>query len=966
MSDPIVTTHNSLFGPPKTPPPPAKTKAPKKPTSSAAVFVPPKIPPRLTPTNHVITVQGAKDWSVEIAGFHDKESYLSDSVVHTDGQVSGDYPSIGDVSTNLLSNRRSQKKPENETHSIAQSTADQYDVVARPKLSKKLAERLQSKENPSDLATQYISLKNGLNQVSYKTKDGTLVHSNYASAGNGDSENTHLQMAKRIAPLHDDIPSAKAPSYCYTGRPDTADKALEQAEMIFFGEIDSDMPKGISSDKAEDGEAIYTLHYMVNSLQSSSPFNRDEHTSFEKEKDALKALQNSGIRTITHPKTGKTFRVRFNPMFFSRQVDDYANMEKGLNSWLAGSQQALEASREGWNKLRSYASIYIPTRLNEQERALALGLINKIEASINERHFGGSQMKAEEELLCRSMLCLLLDLPLAYHAKNHTLHADIGVALHITLCQWIKKGFSLRDSSQFEHILDNETFKELFAMNWLAAQKSQQAAEEIVEEEGLIREPIDGTTLNDDIEHSALLARLLPSRYVKESSRVESLWNASCKRFGRKKTIALLVASPILLPLLGLANAITTLFTPNGTLSKPKDSGTQRWVIRPLRFVARNLYMIPYNFFTGLFTPFLAAPAKTIDFKTLGKNTPHALTPIPSNAGKKAPTELASHLRRIDPSWNSYELAKKSQEEIYDLFFEERFGPHSAPVHHILRGNVVEHAIASFHNTIGEHLGRIAIPNKKWKISGQEFHNLKDMYQYLLKNHNLTEEEVLEIMIGQIPDLGQHLLSQIKTRGPFEFYQETFTSLDEFYFYLIDTKRKSPVEALNIMRKKIPCVNDVIASTTRKSRIFHAIRDNRHSLWIDGQSFNQPEKAYEYLTLKKHLRKEQALDILSCMQINATHYAQTYLKTTLASDDLDVEVDLHEAAKTQFRLDTNNWTLAIQNENEIYREGDIPKETHAIIRTTTLLNCNRRSKEFGQGSVQCELVGDYVPLASST
>ena len=924
MSGAIETIHTTLLG--------SDTPLPKKPALKKVlprpepVFVPPKNPLVFTPTNHKITIEGNKEWSLEVSGFHDKASYLSHTI-HTDA-FRGDYSSIDEVAKKLLEDRSSQKNLEKQKHFIAQSAVDQYDVVARPKFSDDLARRLGYRAGFSDFATQHIVLKNGLNGVSYTAEDGTIIHPKYAAAGKEDFENTHLQMARRIAPLQDNEASPKAPSYCYTGRPDTLDRALEQGTMIFFGEADSNRPKGISSSTNESGEIIYTLTYIVNSLQSSSPFNRDEQASFQKERAALKELQNSGVREITQPQTGKTYKVRFNPVFFSRQVDHYAHMEKGLNSWLAGSKQALEASRGGWNKLRSFASKYIPEKLNLEEQRVAHKLINKIEASINGRHFGSSQMEAAEELLCRSMLSLLLDLPIVYHAKNSSSHTDAGVALHITLSQWVEKGLGLPDNAQMEKLLDNDSFKELFAMNWLASQKA---------------EPSEGTAEN--IEQSSLLVRLLPRRYIKkESWRVKSLWNASCKRFGKKTTIALTLVSPILFPLLGLAigvtNAVTTLFTPNNTLSQPKDSGIQRWLIRPVRFVARNLYMVPYHFFTGFFTPFLAAPKKTIHTtrlaKTLGRTSYSFSAPIPAHAGEETPAKLAARMRQIDPSWNSYELGKKSSEEIYDLFFEEHFDHDSRFAPHILKGNVIKQAIIPFQSLISEYLDLIEIRNKKWRINGYEFHNLKSMYQHLLWNYNLDEEAALTIMMNQVPDLGIHFNEQIKLNIELHMPGKKWGSMEQLY-----------------------------SDLTRKNRLFQHLKETKQSLLIDGHSFEQPGHAYTYL-VKKGLKKEEALDILSYMQIDTPQYAQNYLKATLASDDLGVDVDLSEASKPHFHLDTGLWTLTIQNEHEVYRENETEKEIHATIRATTVLNCNPKSDEYGQGSIQCELAGDYIPLSKKT
>jgi len=891
-----------------------------------------------TPTNPTVCVRDANAWTVEIEGFHDESSNLS----HTKSQLKGDYPSLDNVTKRLLSQRGPPKiypkKPENQKHQISHSITSQYDLIARPRLEGQLAKKMRLP--PSALATQHILLKNGLTGVSYQALDGTIVKPKYAIAGSHDRESPRLQMARRIAPLVKDKADPGAPSYCYTGRPDSFDKALEHGKMVFLGEVNSTYPKGISFDKDDDGDAIededgdlvYTLDYVVTSLQSNSVFyslkGENERTYFKNEQEALKQLRND-VHTIIDPLTKKQYKVRFRPILFSRQVNLFGNLEKGLDSSLTGSALAIEASRLGLNELKRHMSTYLPN-LSPEEQALAIALMDKLETSMNCRILGGRQMEAVEELTCRAMFCILLDLPITYHCKSSTDRTSLAVALHVSLCQWVKQGLPLPQGDNFEKIIDNEYFKELFALNWVQGHqitRNSRAPEGMIEENGFLREldhEVLGICCNESIAQCNLIPRLLPKRYLKDYGR----WCLVKEYFVKHPILSIVYL--LFSPLVGALNALSTLL-PGSTLWKPTGSSSWlSWSAWLLLLPFRLGYMIPYNFVTGMAAPFFAAPTKVVDLDALGVgqrrllkeatqdqnayNTP--IEAIPANAGKLSPKELAAHMGHINKAWKNSKLTKKSPGQIYDLFFQKRFGQDKRPIRHFIKGDVVEHRTREFESDAASFFASIKVKHKKWEIDGKEFYSLENIYEYLISQRKFSEERAIAIMKKQIPSVKKAL-----------------------------TKKKDPIHM-------------------RKALVFKKMKPSAHKKWqIDGRSYNRPQALYDYLTRNKKLSEENALDIMCCMQKGASHYADSYLKTTLASSHEEINTDIRQTKKISFNLDTSKWILRIMHDNEVYTTDDSNAETiHATIRTVTVLNCNNKNTEYGQGHIECRLVGEYIPV----
>ncbi len=915
-----------------------------------------------TPTDPTVHISDKGAWTVDIEGIHDTDSSLS----MTEPQRGSDYDSLDNAAIGLYRSRPypklSKNDPERQKHHNVHSITSQYDIVARPKLEPQLAKKMGFHTNQNALATQHILLKNGLADSSYQAADGTIVTPKYAIAGSQDRESPRLQMARRIAPLVDDQADPKAPSYCYTGRPDTPEKALEQGKMIFFAEMDSDAPKGISSETDEDGEEIYTLTYLVSSIESNSRLynliDDNERRLFKNEEESLKMLQDgvadgrtaptNGVYEITHPVTHQTYKVRFQPLLFSRQVNLFANLEKAFNGGITGKSTALDASRKAWNEFTTFAS----HRLDDldsspKDRELAKALIAKIEASMNKRMLWGKEMGAVEELTCLAMLCVLLDLPIAYHCKSSTDRTSIVVALHVSLCQWIKQGLPLPDGANFEKIVDNEYFKELIALNWVQGHqitRNSRAPEGIITQNGFIKEldhEVLGISAGSSVAQCNLLSRLLPKRYLKDYGTIgllKDFWVGYKETTGNWFWPSLIVGVPLLVLIwvgAGLANMISTMRHPNGTLWRPTGNNFSDYIIWFGLGLFRFIYRTPLSFLSGLLSPFRIAPDQVINLEALGVgprrlvkdaqkeqndfNMP--IEAVPANAGKKTPKELDEHMKQVNSAWKKENLAKKSPVEIYDLFFEKRFVQKKRPVRHFLKGNVIEHAKTPFEtheSDVAKILGKVKVGRKQWKIKDPKtgktkaVHSLNDFYSYLRKKRHLSEERAIEFMKKKIPALRTKKLH-------------------------IDT---------------------------RKNKILKTLRKANHTTWqIDNTSFKNPAKIYEYLTKKKKLGEEHALDILWCMQKGMRHYADSYLKTTLESGNLSHEVNIktRHCKDVRFHLDTTKLTLAIENDKEVYNTKN-DDQVHATISTTTYLNCDPKSTEYGQGHIDCRLKKGYTPV----
>jgi len=229
-----------------------------------------------TPDNPSWDVAEPGMWRMSMQGFHSRDPYLSHPS-HSMLDTMSDQLSVmscGQTLTEVAQRvfhdrgdpRISSANPEKQTYFVPHSVTPQYDMQVRVDLDPEFSDLL-GVRTEGLFDTSHVFLKNGLNGVTFTDVDGSLVETRDCQAGSWDRESPTLQMARRVSPLIDGEVDPRAPSYYYTGRTDTSAKALEQGRMIYFGELQSDTPKGIEEDSTGDR----TQHFVVNSIQSNSP-----------------------------------------------------------------------------------------------------------------------------------------------------------------------------------------------------------------------------------------------------------------------------------------------------------------------------------------------------------------------------------------------------------------------------------------------------------------------------------------------------------------------------------------------------------------------------------------------------------------------------------------------------------------------------------------------------------------------
>lgn len=375
---------------------------------------------------------------------------------------------------------------------IAFSATNRDDMVCRPQIVDETLRRGLKLGSDEVLRTEHVFWKNSpMNGQSY-LKDGQPVHLSQAIACSSDRkvENTgNLRVIR-----------APGESICYTGRVDSDRKVLEQASFIFFNELKS---KGKGITRQSDGS--YQLDYVINSMLTIpfywhtesiiAPF--PERQYIEEERKALMALQEKGfveVEDFNNP--GVKYRVKFNPMLFSRSSNVFTRNEDWLPSFITGQARSEEISTEGFASLKTLAQ-----RSNNAKVKSCLAAFEK-------------PMAPEVEWLTRDYLCKLLGLPMVYHCKSSTDRTSVTVAMSSALHQWM--ALNLPVPENIGELIDDYRFKELFAANWMAGHqvtRYARGAKGTVNGEKLNSKNL-GLSLGRGIAQNPLVAKFLPERYL--------------------------------------------------------------------------------------------------------------------------------------------------------------------------------------------------------------------------------------------------------------------------------------------------------------------------------------------------------------------------------------------------------------------------------------------------------------------
>lgn len=415
---------------------------------------------------------------------------------------------------------------------IAYSTVNRDDLICQPHIENQhLNEQLHLTDD-SILRTEHLFAKNSpLNGQSF-IRNGKVVHLSQAIACSSDRhvENTgNLRL----------IQTKDKESICYTGRADSDRKALEQASFIFLNELKT-RGKGITQSTDEQGNPIYQIDYVVNSMLSLPWILRRESTIapfpeakyLEVERKAFLALKEKGAVTIEDPQNpGKKYQVKFNPILFSRSTNLFTRLENWLPPFFTGRCRAEQISEEGFSDLNVLVSQKL---LSLQQLATQSPLEKKLQLEQKikrihyclqtlEKNMQSRTLLAEEEWLIRDYLCKLLDLTIVYHCKSSTDRTSIAIALSSSLKQWIEQDLPIPEN--LIDLLQDERFKELFAANWMTGHQVTRYArggKGTVAGQQLNSKNL-GLSLSRGIPQNPSIAHLLPKRYLKDFPTAQTL-----------------------------------------------------------------------------------------------------------------------------------------------------------------------------------------------------------------------------------------------------------------------------------------------------------------------------------------------------------------------------------------------------------------------------------------------------------
>lgn len=402
-----------------------------------------------------------------------------------------------------------QKKMPRHKKQIAYSACNRNDMKCSPLIEDPTLRKQLNLTDDSLLQTDHIFAKNSpMNGQSFIHK-GKPVYLSQAIASSNDRD-VETTGNMRVAQTKD------KESICYAGRPDTDHKVLEQASFIFFNELQSS-GKGITKTVDAQGNPFYELDYVVTSLMSIPWFSKKklprgpdpERRYVENEKSAMNKLRESGVVAIEDPNCpGTIYKVKFNPILFSRPLNLISKLKNWLPPFLTGESRSRTINEEGMENLRQVAQQRWNTLTQQQKTT-----VEEILKILSDNECNPS-LHAEEQLLYCDYLCKLLGLPPVYHCKSSTDRTSIAYALSTALQQWID--LKLPIPSPLTDLIKDHRFKELFAANWMVGHQITRYArggKGTVEGVKLNNKNL-GLMLSRGVAQYASVARLLPERYL--------------------------------------------------------------------------------------------------------------------------------------------------------------------------------------------------------------------------------------------------------------------------------------------------------------------------------------------------------------------------------------------------------------------------------------------------------------------
>lgn len=352
------------------------------------------------------------------------------------------------------------------------------------------------------------------NGHSYIDKEGKLVKINTGISSSADRKALNTQNLSVV--------KAAGKNLLYTGRPDTLEKAEEQARFILSSKaeipmlqkasnstmISSEKPKWIQGKEGirwNPHTKCIELPYVIYSIMSDSNLlaswyklikspENNEKLFIENELETLKKLKKEPI--LVKDADGNVFKVVCQPILLSQSFNSFSTT-KGF--MLEGTLSPVILLK-GWVALRSL--------LKNQPNT-----IKKVVHHIHtlDNYFKGKTHLSSLHLFLHMNIVLSElngkheNLPLVLHCKSSTDRTGIGAAILSTLAQFKKLNISI--PSDMSLLTKDSKFKELFALNWIPLwyQRSKYSRD------------VEGISFGSSIGQNPIVVECLPERYLKKS-----------------------------------------------------------------------------------------------------------------------------------------------------------------------------------------------------------------------------------------------------------------------------------------------------------------------------------------------------------------------------------------------------------------------------------------------------------------
>lgn len=424
------------------------------------------------------------------------------------------HESLRHLCKNISNQRNPKGASEKEISSSSFSSKNRGDLFARPTLSKGL-KHLLGLENKTDqeiadlLEIQSIYKHNSeFNGHSYTDHNGMVVQIDHATSSSADRLSDPIQNLSVVKENGETI--------AYTGRPNTIDKAEEQALFMLSNKLGIPLLKKADPSKIplqemptylrgkeglnwnENGASL-EFPYVVYAIMSDSNLmwafytRTPEHNEKRFLKKEIKALQHLSKEPIAvEDAHGNVFKVSYKPILMSQSFNSFEKFK-----FLGEGYTSPLLMRQGWDKIQKF----LPKTPELEPHIKAL-----------EQHFSSLSKRLSILHLFLHMNIIISainganeKLPTVLHCKSSTDRTGIGMAILATLKQFKRLGIPI--PGDLKKLTDDLRFKELFALNWIPTwhQRSSFSRDDL------------GISFGSGVQQNPILLECLPKRYLTKS-----------------------------------------------------------------------------------------------------------------------------------------------------------------------------------------------------------------------------------------------------------------------------------------------------------------------------------------------------------------------------------------------------------------------------------------------------------------